>query len=44
MLNVFNLLNVNPSTINTNIANPNLGAATGALGARVVDFQARFSF
>jgi hypothetical protein len=44
MLNAFNLLNINPSTINTNIDNPNLGAATGALGARVVDFQARFSF
>jgi hypothetical protein len=44
MLNAFNLLNINPSTINTNIANPNLGAATGGLGARVVDFQARFSF
>jgi hypothetical protein len=44
MLNIFNLLNINPSTINTNIANPSLGQATGALGARVVDFQARFSF
>ncbi len=44
MLNVFNLLNINPSTINTNVANPSLGQATGALGARVVDFQARFSF
>jgi hypothetical protein len=44
MLNAFNLLNINPSTINTNIANSNLGQATGALGARVVDFQARFSF
>jgi hypothetical protein len=44
MLNAFNLLNINPSTINANVANPNLGQATGALGARVVDFQARFSF
>jgi hypothetical protein len=44
MLNAFNLLNINPSTINTNIANPDLGGATGALGARTVDFQARFSF
>jgi hypothetical protein len=44
LLNAFNILNINSSTINTNIANPNLGAATGALGGRVVDFQARFSF
>jgi hypothetical protein len=44
MLNVFNLLNINPSTINSNIDAPALGQATGALGARDVDFQARFSF
>jgi hypothetical protein len=44
MLNAFNLLNINSSTINANISNPGLGQATGALGARVVDFQARFSF
>ena len=44
LLNIFNLLNINPSTINTNIDARDLGQATGALGARVVDFQARFSF
>jgi hypothetical protein len=44
MLNVFNLLNIDPSTISTNIANPNLGQASGALGSRVVDIQARFNF
>jgi hypothetical protein len=44
LLNVFNLLNINPSTISTNISNPNLGQASAALGARVIDFQARFSF
>ena len=44
MLNVFNILNINPSTISTNISNSNLGQASGALGARVIDFQARFSF
>ena len=44
MFNAFNLLNINPSTISTNIANSNLGQAGSALGARVVDFQARFSF
>jgi len=43
-LNVFNLLNINPSTISTNVSNANLGQASGALGARVIDFQARFSF
>lgn len=44
MLNAFNLLNINPSTLSTNIANSNLSQASGALGARVIDFQARFSF
>jgi len=43
-LNVFNLLNIDPSTVSNNIGNANLGQATGALGARIVDFQARFSF
>jgi hypothetical protein len=37
-------LNINPSTISTNVSNSNLGQATGGLGARVIDFQARFSF
>jgi hypothetical protein len=44
MLNVFNLLNINPSDISTNIANSNLGQASGALGSRIIDIQARFSF
>jgi Carboxypeptidase regulatory-like domain len=44
LLNAFNLLNINPSTISTNIGSSNLGQASGALGARTVDFQARFSF
>lgn len=43
-LNIFNMLNIDPSTISTNIANPGLGQATAALGSRVIDFQARFSF
>lgn len=42
--NIFNLLNINPSTISTNIASSNLGQASGALGSRMIDFQARFSF
>ena len=44
MLNLFNLLNIDPSTISTNIQSSNLGQASGALGSRMVDFQARFSF
>ena len=44
MLNLFNILNINPSTINTHVDSGSLGQATGALGARVIDFQARFSF
>jgi hypothetical protein len=44
LLNAFNLLNINPSTISTNITASNLGQASAALGARVIDFQARFSF
>jgi Carboxypeptidase regulatory-like domain len=44
MLNLFNLLNIDPSTISTNIQSSNLGQASGALGSRTVDFQARFSF
>jgi len=44
MLNLFNLLNINPTTLSTNIQSSNLGQASGALGARMIDFQARFSF
>jgi hypothetical protein len=43
-LNIFNALNINPSSISTNITSPNLGQATSALGSRIIDFQARFSF
>jgi hypothetical protein len=44
MLNAFNLLNINPSSLSTNIANGNLSQASSALGSRTVDLQARFSF
>jgi hypothetical protein len=44
MINAFNLLNINPSSLSTNISNSNLGQASGALGSRIIDFQARFSF
>ena len=43
-LNIFNNLNINPSSISTNIANPGLGQASSALGSRIITFQARFSF
>jgi hypothetical protein len=43
-LNLFNILNINPSTISTNITSANLGQASSALGSRIIDFQARFSF
>jgi hypothetical protein len=44
MLNAFNLLNITPTSISTNIANSNLGQASSALGSRTIDLQARFSF
>jgi hypothetical protein len=44
MLNAFNILNINPSSLSTNIANANLSQASTALGSRTVDFQIRFSF
>jgi len=44
MLNVFNLLNIDPTTISNDIEAPNLGQASAALGSRVIDIQARFSF
>jgi hypothetical protein len=44
MFNVFNLLNINPSSLSANVQNSNLGQASSALGARTIDLQARFSF
>ncbi len=43
-LNIFNALNINPSSLSTNIASSNLGQASSALGSRIITFQARFSF
>ncbi len=37
MLNAFNVLNINPSSLSTNIANSNLGQASSALGSRIID-------
>jgi hypothetical protein len=42
--NLFNLLNLNPTQVNNNVASPNLGQDGSALGSRTVSFQARFSF
>jgi hypothetical protein len=44
MLNAFNILNITPTSLSTNIQSSNLGQATNALGSRTIDFQARFSF
>ena len=44
MFNAFNLLNINPSSLSTNISSSNLGQASSALGSRSIDLQARFSF
>ena len=43
-LNIFNTLNINPTSISNNIANSGLGQAGSALGSRIITFQARFSF
>ncbi len=44
VLNAFNLLNIDPSQLSTNIQSSNLGQAAAALGSRTIDIQARFSF
>jgi hypothetical protein len=44
MFNAFNLMNINPSSLSTNVGNPGLGQASSALGSRTIDLQARFSF
>jgi hypothetical protein len=43
-INIFNTLNISPTAISNNISSSNLGQATSALGSRIIDFQARFSF
>jgi hypothetical protein len=42
--NIFNLLNLDPGQIKNNINQSSFGADFTALGARTIDFQARFSF
>lgn len=42
--NVLNTVNLDPTSIDTNIEDPQIGQARAALGSRIVDMQARFSF
>ena len=44
IFNAFNLLNITPNSLSTNIGNAGLGQANSALGSRTIDFQGRFSF
>ena len=44
MFNLFNILNLNPGSVNNNITSTNFGQDTSPLGARTISFQARFSF
>jgi hypothetical protein len=44
MLNFFNFTNIDPATIQGDIENQSFGQASNALGARTIDFQARFNF
>jgi hypothetical protein len=43
-LNLFNLLNLNPGSVNSNINVSNFGQDYTPLGSRIIDLQARFSF
>jgi hypothetical protein len=44
-IDAFNLLNsLNLNSVDTVVTDPHFGQATGALGARTVEMQARFSF
>jgi len=42
--NLFNILNLNPSSVSSNVAASNFGQDTTALGGRTITLQARFSF
>jgi hypothetical protein len=42
--NLFNLLNFNPTSIANDVSSTNFGQAQSALGGRVINLQARFSF
>ena len=42
--NLFNNVNLNPSSIATNITSTNFGQDVTQLGSRTITFQGRFSF
>jgi hypothetical protein len=42
--NLFNMLNLDPAQVGSNVTASNFGRDTTALGGRTVSFQARFSF
>ena len=42
--NVFNLLNLNPQSVNNSITGSNFGQDTNPIGSRTISFQGRFSF
>jgi hypothetical protein len=42
--NLFNMLNLNPGSVNNNIQSANFGQDVSPLGSRTISFQARFSF
>lgn len=42
--NLFNLLNLNPGSVNTNVDSPSFGQDVSALGGRTITLQGRFSF
>ncbi len=44
VFNLFNILNLNPQSVATNINATNFGQDTTALGGRTITFQGRFSF
>jgi hypothetical protein len=44
IFNLFNLLNLNPQSVATNITGSNFGQDTSAIGSRTITFQGRFSF
>jgi len=44
VFNLFNILNLNPGSVSSNVASSNFSQDTSALGGRTVTLQARFSF
>ncbi len=42
--NLFNNLNLDPSTMDIVVTDPHFGQTSGALAGRTIEMQARFSF